>query len=227
VDSVISIIQMGIPVARVEFLDEVQVRAVNAYSKLSYAELPTLFFEFHGTEASVIEQSESVAEITAEYGGGEFLWSTKQEEQNQLWQARHDAYYAGMALRPGCSGWPTDVCVPITRLTECIQLTRIDVEETGVIAPIVGHVGDGNFHLLLLVDTDNPDEMATAKGINDRLVKRAIEMGGTSTGEHGIGSGKLPYMALEHGASLDLMRQVKLAFDPKNIMNPGKVIDIS
>ena len=226
VDSVISIIQMGIPVARVEFLDEVQVRAVNAYSKLSYAELPTLFFEFHGTEASVIEQSESVAEITAEYGGGEFLWSTKQEEQNQLWQARHDAYYAGMALRPGCSGWPTDVCVPITRLTECIQLTRIDVEETGVIAPIVGHVGDGNFHLLLLVDTDNPDEMATAKGINDRLVKRAIEMGGTSTGEHGIGSGKLPYMALEHGASLDLMRQVKLAFDPKNIMNPGKVIDI-
>ena len=226
VDSVISIIQMGIPVARVEFLDEVQVRAVNAYSKLSYAELPTLFFEFHGTEASVIEQSESVAEITAEYGGGEFLWSTKQEEQNQLWQARHDAYYAGMALRPGCNGWPTDVCVPITRLTECIQLTRIDVEETGVIAPIVGHVGDGNFHLLLLVDTDNPDEMATAKGINDRLVKRAIEMGGTSTGEHGIGSGKLPYMALEHGASLDLMRQVKLAFDPKNIMNPGKVIDI-
>jgi D-lactate dehydrogenase (cytochrome) len=226
VDSVISIIQMGIPVARVEFLDEVQVRAVNAYSKLSYAELPTLFFEFHGTEASVIEQSESVAEITAEYGGGEFLWSTKQEEQNQLWQARHDAYYAGMALRPGCSGWPTDVCVPITRLTECIQLTKIDVEETGVIAPIVGHVGDGNFHLLLLVDTDNPDEMATAKGINDRLVKRAIEMGGTSTGEHGIGSGKLPYMALEHGASLDLMRQVKLAFDPKNIMNPGKVIDI-
>ena len=226
VDSVISIIQMGIPVARVEFLDEVQVRAVNAYSKLSYAELPTLFFEFHGTEASVIEQSESVAEITAEYGGGEFLWSTKQEEQNQLWQARHDAYYAGMALRPGCNGWPTDVCVPITRLTECIQLTKIDVEETGVIAPIVGHVGDGNFHLLLLVDTDNPDEMATAKGINDRLVKRAIEMGGTSTGEHGIGSGKLPYMALEHGASLDLMRQVKLAFDPKNIMNPGKVIDI-
>jgi D-lactate dehydrogenase (cytochrome) len=226
VDSVISIIQMGIPVARVEFLDEVQVRAVNAYSKLSYAELPTLFFEFHGTEASVIEQSESVAEIIAEYGGGEFLWSTKQEEQNQLWQARHDAYYAGMALRPGCSGWPTDVCVPITRLTECIQLTRIDIEETGVIAPIVGHVGDGNFHLLLLVDTDSPDEMATAKGINDRLVKRAIEMGGTSTGEHGIGSGKLPYMALEHGGSLDLMRQVKLAFDPKNIMNPGKVIDM-
>ena len=226
VDSVIRIIQMGIPVARVEFLDEVQVRAVNAYSKLSYAELPTLFFEFHGTEASVIEQSESVGEITAEFGGDDFIWSTKQEEQNQLWQARHDAYYAGMALRPGCSGWPTDVCVPISRLTECIQLTRIDVEESGVIAPIVGHVGDGNFHLLLLVDTDNPDEMASAKGINDRLVKRAIDMGGTSTGEHGIGFGKLPYMALEHGGSLDLMRQVKLAFDPKNIMNPGKVIDI-
>jgi D-lactate dehydrogenase (cytochrome) len=226
VDSVIRIIQMGIPVARVEFLDEVQVRAVNSYSKLSYAELPTLFFEFHGTEASVIEQSESVAEITAEFGGDEFIWSTRQEEQNKLWQARHDAYYAGMALRPGCSGWPTDVCVPISRLTECIQLTRIDVEETGVVAPIVGHVGDGNFHLLLLVDTDNPEEMASAKGINDRLVKRAIDMGGTSTGEHGIGFGKLPYMALEHGESLDLMRQVKVAFDPKNIMNPGKVIDI-
>ena len=226
VDSVINIIQMGIPVARVEFLDEVQVKAVNAYSKLSYAELPTLFFEFHGTESSVIEQSERVAEITAGYGGGEFLWSTKQEEQNQLWQARHDAYYAGMALRPGCSGWPTDVCVPISRLTECIQLTRIDVEASGVVAPMVGHVGDGNFHVLLLVDTDNPDEMATAKGINDRLVKRAIEMGGTATGEHGIGYGKLPYMTLEHGASLDLMHQVKLSFDPKNIMNPGKVVDI-
>ncbi len=226
VDSVINIIQMGIPVARVEFLDEVQVRAVNAYSKLSYAELPTLFFEFHGTEASVIEQSERVAEITEGYGGGEFLWSIKQEEQNRLWQARHDAYYAGMALRPGCSGWPTDVCVPISRLTECIQLTRVDVEASGVIAPMVGHVGDGNFHLLLLVDTDNPKEMAAAKGINDRLVKRAIEMGGTATGEHGIGYGKLPYMALEHGASLALMRQVKLSFDPKNIMNPGKVVDI-
>jgi D-lactate dehydrogenase (cytochrome) len=226
VDSVINIIQMGIPVARVEFLDEVQVRAVNAYSKLSYAELPTLFFEFHGTEASVIEQSESVAEIIVEYGGSEFLWSTKQEEQNQLWQARHDAYYASMALRPGTSGWPTDVCVPISRLTECIRQTRADAEESGVIAPIVGHVGDGNFHLLLLVDTDNPGEMATAKGINDRLVKRAINMGGTATGEHGVGYGKLPYMALEHGASLDLMRKVKLSFDPKNIMNPGKVVDI-
>ena len=226
VDSVINIIQMGIPVARVEFLDEVQVKAVNAYSKLSYAERPTLFFEFHGSAASVIEQSESVAEITAGFGGGEFLWSTRQEEQNQLWQARHDAYYAGMALRPGCRGWPTDVCVPISRLTECIQQTRADVDASGVIAPMVGHVGDGNFHLLLLVNTDNPDEMATAKGINDRLVRRAIAMGGTATGEHGIGYGKLAYMALEHGASLGLMRQVKMSFDPKNIMNPGKVVAI-
>ena len=227
VDSVINIIQMGIPVARVEFLDEVQVKAVNAYSKLEYKELPTLFFEFHGTEASVIEQSKSVAEIVTDFGAGKFNWSTKQEEQSELWQARHDAYYASMALRPGASGWPTDVCVPISQLTECIRQTRNDVDEHGIVAPIVGHVGDGNFHLLLLVDTSNPKEMDTARVINDRLIKRAIEMGGTATGEHGIGYGKLPYMTLEHGPSLALMKTLKLAFDPNNIMNPGKVVNVS
>lgn len=224
VDSVIEIIQSGIPVARVEFLDDVQMRAVNQYSKLDYAEKPTLFFEFHGTPASVVEQSQRVAEIVADYGGGDFRWSTRAEEQNQLWQARHDAYYASMSLRPGCSGWPTDVCVPISQLTACIEETRKDVLDSGVIAPIVGHVGDGNFHLLLLVDTDNAEEMSAANAINDRLVRRAIEMGGTATGEHGVGYGKLPFMALEHGSSLELMRTLKKAYDPQNIMNPGKVI---
>lgn len=224
VNAVITIIQMGIPVARVELLDDVQMKAVNAYSKLDYEEAPTLFFEFHGTQASVVEQSEQVAAIVSEYGGGEFNWSTKQEEQNALWQARHDAYYASMALRPGCSGWPTDVCVPISRLTECILETKQDVKECGVVAPIVGHVGDGNFHLLLLVDTDNAQEMQTASAINDRLVKRALKLGGTCTGEHGIGYGKLAYMPLEHGASLDVMRTLKQSLDPDNIMNPGKVI---
>lgn len=227
IDSVINIIQMGVPVARVEFLDEVQMRAVNQYSDLDYAEAPTLFFEFHGSAASVIEQSETVAEIVQSFGAGEFRWSTQQEEQNKLWQARHDAYYASMALRPGCSGWPTDVCVPISRLGECMIETRRDVETTDLIAPIVGHVGDGNFHLLLLVDTDNADELAVAEGINDRLIRRAIEMGGTATGEHGIGYGKLPYMALEHGASLGSMQRLKRAFDPDNIMNPGKVIPLN
>ncbi len=224
VDAVIAIIQMGIPVARVELLDEVQVRAVNQYSDLSYPEQPTLFFEFHGTAQSVIEQSERTAELTRGYGGDEFRWSDKQEDQNRLWQARHDAYYASMALRPGCSGWPTDVCVPISRLTECILETRADVDRCGITAPIVGHVGDGNFHLLLLVDTDNDSEMQTAHEINDRLIRRAISMGGTATGEHGIGYGKLPYMALEHGDSLALMRTIKQTLDPANIMNPGKVI---
>jgi len=227
IDSVINIIQMGVPVARVEFLDEVQMRAVNQYSDLDYAEAPTLFFEFHGSAASVVEQSETVAGIVQSFGAGEFRWSTQQEEQNKLWQARHDAYYASMALRPGCSGWPTDVCVPISRLGECMIETRRDVETTDLIAPIVGHVGDGNFHLLLLVDTDNADELVVAEGINDRLIRRAIDMGGTATGEHGIGYGKLPYMALEHGASLGVMRLLKQAFDPDNIMNPGKVIPLN
>ncbi len=227
VDAVICVIQMGIPVARIELLDEVQIKAVNAYSQLDYAEKPTVFFEFQGTPASVAEQSERVGDIVSEFGGSDFAWSTLQEEQNKLWQARHDAYYASMALRPGCQGWPTDVCVPISRLTECILATREDVDSSSLMAPIVGHVGDGNFHLLLLVDTRNDAEMAEAKAINDRLVRRALEMEGTATGEHGIGYGKLDYMSLEHGASLAVMRQLKQTLDPANIMNPGKVIPSS
>lgn len=224
VDAVITIIQLGIPVARVELLDDVQMTAVNGYSNLDYPELPTLFFEFHGTEQSVIEQSERVGEIVGEFGGSEFRWSTKQEEQNSLWQARHDAFYAAKALRPGCAGWPTDVCVPISKLTECILETRKDVDESGVMAPIVGHVGDGNFHLLLLIDTNDEQEMALASEINDRLIHRAIALGGTCTGEHGIGYGKKSYLDLEQGSAIPAMRSIKQALDPLNLMNPGKVI---
>jgi D-lactate dehydrogenase (cytochrome) len=224
VNTVIAITQTGIPVARVELLDDVQMKAVNAYSDLAYPEQHTLFFEFHGTAASVKEQSEMVGALVGEFGGGEFQWSTRQEDKNKLWQARHDAYYAAMAIRPGTSGWPTDVCVPISRLTECIMETRKDLEAYSMISPIVGHVGDGNFHLLLLVHTDDEEEMRTANEVNDRLVRRAIEMGGTCTGEHGIGYGKLEYLELEHGAGVDIMRAIKRALDPHNIMNPGKIL---
>lgn len=224
VQTVIEVIQSGIPVARVELLDGPQMRAINQYSKLAYAEQPTLFFEFHGTAASVVEQSERVAELVQENGGSEFAWATEQEAQNKLWQARHDAYYAARALRPGAGGWPTDVCVPISRLAACILETQQDLDEFDLLAPIVGHVGDGNFHLLLLVDENNPDELRVAKTVNDRLVKRAIRMGGTCTGEHGIGYGKLAYMSLEHGTAIGVMAAIKKALDPLNIMNPGKVI---
>lgn len=224
VDAVIDIIQMGIPVARVEFLDDIGMQAVNDYSSLNYPVKPTLFFEFHGSEKSVIEQSEYVGEIVRQFGGGSFHWSIKQEEQNALWQARHDAYYASLALKPGARGWPTDVCVPISRLSECILETRKDLDETGVVAPMVGHVGDGNFHLLLLVDTDNEEEMKVAFEINDRLIRRAIAMGGTCSGEHGIGYGKIPYLELEHGSAIGVMKSLKLALDPDNILNPGKVL---
>ncbi len=224
VDAVITTIQMGIPVARIELLDEVQMRAINDYSNLDYPEQPSLFFEFHGSETSVAEQSARVGEIVDMRGATDFVWSTKQEEQNRLWQARHDAYYAAKALKPGAEGWPTDVCVPISRLAECIEKTREDIERAGMMTPIVGHVGDGNFHLLLLVHPDNQQEMDVATGINDRLVRRAIDMGGTCTGEHGIGYGKLKYLEMEHGSAVELMRKIKRAIDPHNIMNPGKLI---
>jgi D-lactate dehydrogenase (cytochrome) len=224
VQTVIEVIQYGIPVARVELLDSLQMRAINAYSKLAYAEHPTLFFEFHGTDASVVEQSQRVAELVQSNGGSDFQWAVDQETQNQIWQARHDAYYAARALRPGTSGWPTDVCVPISRLADCIVETQADLQEFDLLAPIVGHVGDGNFHVLLLVDENSPDELAVAQQVNDRLIKRALRMAGTSTGEHGIGYGKLPYMQLEHGAALGVMALIKKALDPLNIMNPGKVI---
>ncbi len=224
VNTVTQTIQMGIPVARIELLDEFQMDAINRYSDLSYPAQPTLFFEFHGSDSGVREQAELVGEIAAEFGGGDFQWAVRQEDRNKLWQARHDAYYAAMALRPGCKGWATDVCVPISRLTEVMLETRNDIDASGILAPIVSHAGDGNFHLVFLVDTANPEEMAKASAVNDRMVARALAAGGTCTGEHGVGYGKIEFLKAEHGEAVSVMRQIKTALDPDNIMNPGKVL---
>ncbi len=224
VRTVIQTIQFGVPVARIELLDAVQVDAINRYSKTDYPVAPTLFLEFHGSEASVAEQAETVSAIAAEHGGADFSWTANTEERNRLWRARHDAAYACKALRPGGQIWATDVCVPISRLAECIAATRADLDENALVAPIVGHVGDGNFHLVLLVNHDDQQEVARAQAVHERMVHRAIEMGGTCTGEHGIGYGKLDFLEREKGAAVDVMRQVKQALDPLGIMNPGKVI---
>jgi D-lactate dehydrogenase (cytochrome) len=224
-DAVIVTIQSGLPVARIELLDEVQVRAVNIYSKLGLPESPLLLVEFHGTEAGVKEQAERFGEIAAEYGGGPFDWATKAEERTRLWQARHDAYWACLALRPGSKGISTDVCVPISRLAECVEETKRDLDASNVIGPIVGHVGDGNFHVLPLVDMNDPDEIERAEAFVERLVERALAMEGTCTGEHGVGQKKMKYLETEHGSeALDLMRVLKRAIDPNNIMNPGKIV---
>ncbi len=226
VDTVILTIQSGIPVARIELLDEVQMDAVNKYSKFDYPVLPTLLFEFHGTERGVQEQAETVGGIAAEYGGGDFRWATLAEERNKLWQARHDSYYAALALRPGAKGWATDVCVPISRLAECILEVKRDIEESGLLAPIVGHVGDGNFHVCFIIDPDDAEEMARSEALNERMVMRALAMGGTCTGEHGIGTGKMAFLRAEHGEAVSVMRALKLALDPDNLMNPGKMLRV-
>ncbi|HYG88233.1 MAG TPA: FAD-linked oxidase C-terminal domain-containing protein [Azospirillum sp.] len=226
VDTVIATIQSGIPVARVEFLDEVQMDAINRYSKLNMAVKPTLFFEFHGTTRGVEEQAEMVGAIAKENGGLEFEWATRPEDRSKLWAARHDAYYAALALQPGCKGWPTDVCVPISRLADAILETKADLAASFLMSPVVGHVGDGNFHLVFLVDPDKPEDMAEATRLNDRLVERALAMGGTCTGEHGIGYGKMAFLAQEAGDAYSVMGEVKLALDPLNIMNPGKVVRV-
>jgi D-lactate dehydrogenase (cytochrome) len=224
VETVMLTIQSGIPIARIELLDEVQMRACIAYSKLAHlAAAPALFFEFHGSNAGVREQAQAVEAIAREHGGTDFRWSANNEERNRLWRARHDAYYAALALKPGCRGWATDVCVPISRLAECVVETQRDVAECGLLAPLVGHVGDGNFHLLFLLDPDDADELARAKAANARLIDRALAMGGTCTGEHGIGIGKRKFMPLEHGESYHLMRDIKNLIDPKGLMNPGKI----
>ena len=217
-------IQSGIPVARIELLDEMQVKACKAYSKLTLPEMPLLFLEFHGSEASVAEQSQRFGEIAAELGGGPFEWATKAEDRSRLWQARHDAYWAVMGLRPGVRALSTDVCVPISRLAECVTQSQRDLKESRLVAPIVGHVGDGNFHMLLLIDHNDAGEVDRAKAFLERLVDRALAMDGTCTGEHGIGQGKMQYMAAEHGEpALDVMRAIKRALDPLDIMNPGKI----
>ncbi len=218
-------IQSGVPVARIELLDEVQVRACNAYSKLNLPETPMLLVEFHGTEAGVAEQSQRFGEIAQDFGGGPFEWATKAEDRTRLWQARHDGYWAARGLRPGASALATDVCVPISRLAECVTETQRDAQESGLLTPLVGHVGDGNFHLSLLIDMDSQEEVKTAKKFLERLAERALAMEGTCTGEHGVGQGKMKYLPAEHGAAaMTAMRAIKQALDPNNIMNPGKML---
>ena len=223
----IETIQSGIPVARIELLDTLMVKASNAYSKLTLPESPMLFVEFHGSEQSVAEQSERFAEIAGGNGGGPFAWTTNPEERTKLWQARHDAYWAVNAMRPGARAFATDVCVPISRLAECVEATQADLAQYGLIAPIVGHVGDGNFHVQPLIDMSSAAEIEKAEAFGKRLALRAIEMGGTCTGEHGVGQKKIPYLVAEHGEGvLDLMRNVKAALDPQNLFNPGKIFTV-
>ncbi len=224
-NTVIQTIQLGIPVARIEIIDEAQLRVVNAYSKTNYPLAPTLFFEFHGTsEVAVEDQIRSVEEIAREHGAQGFEWASTLEDRNTLWQARHNAYYATVASRPGARAWTTDICVPISHLAECILETQQDLKASGVVAPLVGHAGDGNFHLIIMLDPDDQKEFATVTAISERLVERALKFGGTCSGEHGVGFGKLKYLPAEHGDALDVMRAIKRAIDPNGIMNPGKLI---
>jgi D-lactate dehydrogenase (cytochrome) len=229
VNTVIVTIQSGVPLARIELLDELTMEACIQYSKLEgYRVAPTLFFEFHGSAAHVAEQAETVEAIARDFGGSEFQWTARAEERNRLWQARHDAFWATMALRPGAKGIVSDVCVPISRLAECITAVKRDIAEAGLLAPLVGHVGDGNFHLIFLVDLDDADEVARAKAVNARMVEQALAAGGTCTGEHGVGYGKIPYLEAEHGAgAVRAMRAIKQALDPDDIMNPGKIVPLA
>ena len=221
----IAAIQAGIPLVRVELVDEVQVRACNADAKLGLAETPMLFLEFHGTDAGVAEQAERFGDLAREFAAGAFEWATKPEDRTRLWAARHHVFWADTAFRPGARAIPTDVCVPISRLAECVVETKRDIDESHLVAPVVGHVGDGNFHCVVLLMMDDQDEIARAESFLDRLVTRALAMDGTCTGEHGIGQGKKRFLEQEHGqAAVDTMAAIKHALDPHGIMNPGKVI---
>jgi D-lactate dehydrogenase (cytochrome) len=226
VDTVVQSIQLGVPLARVEILDDAQIRAVNRRSKLGLAETSTLFFEFHGSLAAVTEQIETVEAIASQNGGGAFQWALLAEERARLWKARHEAYYATVKLRAGAVGWTTDVCVPISRLSECIEETKKDLVNATLPATILGHVGDGNFHVIFSMDPDSIDELAEVKAINTRLVERALAMEGTCTGEHGIGMGKQPWLVKELGESVDIMRMIKRTLDPANLFNPGKIFSL-
>lgn len=224
-DAAITAIQAGIPIARVEFLDQMMVRVVNANAKTSFPEQPMLFLEFHGTSAGVAEQTARFGEIVKEFGGSDFEWSTKPEDRTRLWQMRHHVFWACKSYRPGAGVAVSDVCVPISRLAECVMETKRDIERSGIIAPIVGHVGDGNFHACPLVKMDDPEEVANASALMERIAERALAMEGTCTGEHGIGQGKKHFMDAEFGAAgVALMRTLKRAIDPVGIMNPGKII---
>ncbi|MCC8934665.1 FAD-binding oxidoreductase [Rhizobium sp. 'Codium 1'] len=222
-NAVIMTIQLGIPVARIELLDEMQIRACNAYSKLSYAERPTLFVEFHGTEETVALQAAQFREIAADFGGDEFAYTANAEERSQLWKARHNAYWASRALAPELAALSTDVCVPISRLAECVAATQADIREQGFLAPIVGHAGDGNFHVLLLFNDKDAADVEKAEAFLERLNGRALALDGTCTGEHGIGQGKIGYLQQELGSALPAMRAIKASLDPDNIFNPGKI----
>ena len=227
VNTVIIAMQTGISVARIELLDEVQMEASIRYSKLEgFAVKPTLFFEFHGSEAGVREQSAAMQAASDEFGGSAYQWATKTEDRTRLWKARHDAYYAALAFKPGMTSFATDACVPISRLADCILETKADVEKSGLTAPILGHVGDGNFHLVVLFDGADPAQRESAEALAKGVSMRAISMGGTCTGEHGIGWHKLDVLAQEHGEAVDLMRMIKRALDPRDIMNPGKTVPL-
>lgn len=225
VNAVIRTIQMGVPVARVEFLDENGVRAINAHDKLNLPEKPLLLFEFHGSERGVKEQAQAVQDIAAEYSAIGFEWATRPEERTRLWAARHNAFFAMLQMRPGGRAITTDCCVPISRLAECILDTKADCEKNDMIYSIIGHVGDGNFHVLMMIDPNDPVDVARAEGVNERMVARAISMDGTCTGEHGVGLHKMDFLVQEHGEdAIEAMRVLKRAFDPKNILNPGKIL---
>jgi D-lactate dehydrogenase (cytochrome) len=227
VDTVIATIQLGVPVARIELLDDVQMDAVNRYSKTSYAVAPTLLFEFHGdSDRHVSEQAASVEAIASERGGRGFEWATRLEDRERLWHARHNVHFAALSLRPGCRSWATDVCVPISRLSDCVLETKADHANLPFPVCLVGHAGDGNFHVIYLLDPASEEELAEARRLNERMVMRALAMGGTCTGEHGVGYGKMKFLEAEHGEGLEVMRSIKRALDPENRMNPGKIVDI-
>jgi D-lactate dehydrogenase (cytochrome) len=225
VRTVIQTIQAGVPVARIELLDALTIAAVNRHSRTTLAEAPTLFFEFHGSQSAVAEQAALVQEIATDLGGQDFAWATRSEERNQLWRARHDAYFACLQLKPGARVFPTDVCVPISRLAAAIAATNDDIARVSIPVALFGHVGDGNFHLVVLIDPGNPDDVAQAEWINARVVERALAADGTCTGEHGVGIGKARYLVREHGVeAVALMRTLKQALDPDNLLNPGKIL---
>ena len=226
-NATIAALQMGIPLARIELADEAQIRACNAYSHLHLPETPTLFLEFHGTASGAREQVEAFAEIARAEGGGEYRWAERPEDRTRLWQARHDAYWAARGLKPGAEVLSTDVCVPISALAACVTATREDIDRLGLLAPIVGHVGDGNFHVMPLIEPSDPEERRRVQAFLDRLVERALACGGTCTGEHGVGQGKINYLAAEHGPGVEVMAAIKKALDPLNILNPGKIFALA
>jgi D-lactate dehydrogenase (cytochrome) len=226
VTTAIRTIQAGVPVARIELVNAALMDAIKRYSKLDLPVAPTLWLDFHGTEAGVAEQAKMVQRIAVGQGGADFCWTLDPEARRKMWQARYDTFYALKVLHPGAQAWVTDICVPISRLAECITETEEDLSASCLPAPIIGHVGDGNFHVAILLDPNNPQELAEAERLNERLVRRALALEGTCTGEHGIGCGKLEYLIAEHGEAVSVMRALKMAIDPDNLMNPGKIFRV-